>query len=144
MHQRAALGTRENSLVNGFRKLFLAKDHAASGTPEGLMSSGGYKVGMFYRIGMDTRGYQAGNVSHIYHEVSATGVGNLTETLEINDSRISAGAADNHFWFHFHGLFHYLVIINTMGNRIHAVGNKMIIFAGKVNRGTVGQMARCV
>ena len=56
--------------------------------------------------------YQSCNVCHIYHEVCAAFICDVTETCKINGSCISTCACDDHFRFALHSDLFYFIIID--------------------------------
>ena len=56
--------------------------------------------------------YKSGNVSHIYHQVSSYLISDLTETLKINGSCISAGTCHDQLRLCFFCFSFQLIIIN--------------------------------
>src|SRR5215475_10658678 len=95
MHQRAALRAREDSLVNLWRQLRCAEDERAAWPAQGLVGSGGDNVAVGHRIGIELRNDEACDVGDVGHEVRADGVGDLTETGEIEPAWIGREASDD-------------------------------------------------
>ena len=141
VHQRAALGTGENGLVDLLGKFFPAENHAAPGTAQRLVGGGGDHFRIGHRILVAAGGHQTGNVGHIHHEIGAAGIANLPEFLEINGSGVGAGACHDHLGLDLHSLFHQLIIINTARFRVYAISHKMIQRARHIDRRTVGEMS---
>ena len=134
VHQRAALHTGEQRLVDRLGVLFLAQDHTAAGTAKGLMSGGGDKIGIWYGVLMLTAGYQARDMRHIDHQQRADLITDLTELFEIDRARISGSAADDHLRLAFLGDLEHLIIIDAVGHGINAVADKVEVLSAEIDR----------
>ena len=89
---------------------------------------------------MQSGSHQTGNMGHIHHQVSPAGVGDFPELREIDGPGISGSAGHNQLGLHFHGLLHELVVFQK-ALIVDAVGHEIIVTAGQVHRGAVGQVA---
>ena len=89
---------------------------------------------------MDAAGDQTRDMGHIYHQVSADLVGDLTETLEVNDTRISGRAADDHLRLAFLRGLKHLIIVDPMGLGVYAVADDVEVLAADIHRRAVSQV----
>ena len=140
MLQRAALGSGEDSLVDGLGILFTAQDHTAAGTAQGLVGGGSHKISKGDGAGMLTGGHQAGDVRHIHHQQGADFVRDFPQFLEINHAGISGSACDDHLRLAFQGNTADVFVIDHLGFGRNAVRNKIEIGTGHIHRAAVGQV----
>src|SRR4051794_21212293 len=97
MHQRSTLNTRESLRINLFSVFFSAENQSATRAAQGLMSGSGNKIRVGHWAWMQPRGHKARYMSNVCQQVSPDFMRDLAHPLEINDSRVSAGAHCNHF-----------------------------------------------
>ena len=140
VHERAALRAGEHCLVDGLRILLLAEDQAAARAAQRLVRRRGHNVRPLHRVRVITGSDKAGNVRHVHHEQRTAVIADFAEFLEINHARVGAGTGHDELRLHLHGLIVQLLVINVALG-VHAVGDKIVIFAGHVHRGTMGEMA---
>src|SRR5215217_7145183 len=96
VHQRAALHAGEDAAVDLLGKLLAAEDHTPAGSSKRLVGRCGYDLGVGYGGGVDACGDKACDVGHIRQEEGPDLVGDLTEPLEVEDARVSAGSGKDH------------------------------------------------
>ena len=77
----------------------------------------------------------------VHHQQGAGPVRDAAEPREIERPGISGSAGDDQPGMNGQGLLFQRVIIDRFGRRIQAVGSKMEILAGNIDRTAVGQMA---
>ena len=140
VEERAALGAGEDGGIDLLGQILLAEDHAAPGTPEGLVGGGGDHVGVGDGGGVEPGGHQAGDVGHVHKEVSPHLVGDVGKGLEVDDPGIGGGAGDDHFGLVLPGQIPDLVVVDVT-LVIETVGDHMIVLAGEVHGGAVGEVA---
>ena len=104
------------------------------------MGGGGDHIGKRHRIRINTGSNQAGDVSHINHQVSTDFIGDGTEAREVEHLRVSRETGDDHFRFVLNGKTFDFVVINQTGFRIQTVLHSVVGFAREVRRRTVGQV----
>ena len=75
--------------------LVVAEDQTAPGPPEGLVGGGSDHVGIGDGGGMDSGGYQTGDVCHVHHQISTYLVRHLAELGKVNDAGIGAGTGND-------------------------------------------------
>ena len=126
MHQRAALCSREDRLVDRLGIFFFAEDQAASRSAERLVRRAGYDVSVVYRILVETCRYQTCNVSHVNHEECTDFVCDLTEDIETDLSRISGCSANDQLRLVLASHFSYVVVVDHFRFRIQSVLNEVI------------------
>ena len=105
VHQWTALDSRENSLVElvFICKLLAREDHSAPWSTESLVGcSCGYMC-IWDGAWMETSCYKTCDVSHVHHKDRSYRVCNLTESLEVNHTRICGGTCDDKLWLAFRG-----------------------------------------
>ena len=88
---------------------------------------------------MFARGDETRDVGHIDHQIGAARIGDFTEFREIDGTGIGAGTRDDKLRLKFHRFLHNGVIIDKAVFS-DAVGTDIVIFAGDIDRGAVGQM----
>ncbi len=69
---------------------------------------------------MNSCGYKACDVSHIYHQISAYSVGNFSELSEVDNSGISRSSCHNQLGLTFLCDFQNLIIINAVGFAVNS------------------------
>ena len=145
MLQRSALGSRENSLVKikFICCSLICQNHAASGAPQSLVCRGRHYICVRNGTGMLSCCHKPCNMSHIYHQIGANLICNLTKTFKINRPGISAGSCQNHLRLMLYSKTFYLIIINK-SLIIHAVGNNIKIHAREVYRTSMRKMAAMI
>ena len=90
---------------------------------------------------MLSAGDEPGDVRHVDEKQRADGIGNLSQTREIDDARIRGRAGGDHRRPHFLGLFLQRVVIDLLGLFVHAVLRDLIKLAGKIRGMAVREMA---
>ena len=143
VHQRAALGAGEDSLVDGLCQLSLAQDDAAAGTAQGLVGGGGDDVCIGHGVGMQTGSNQTGNVSHVNEQVCANLVSDLAELCEVDHTGICGSTGDDHLGLVLVSQLTDLVIVDVAVG-VHTVGDHLIVQAGEVDGAAVGQVTAVV
>ena len=78
---------------------------------------------------------------HIDEKQGANAVGDLAETLEIDDPRVCRAASDNELRLVFLSQPLHLLVIDIAGVAAHAIMDGVEPFAGKVGRRAVGKVA---
>ena len=79
------------------------------------------------------------DMRHIYHKICADFFGYFRNAFKIDDTRIRGSARNNQFRPAFFGFLFKFIIINIAVG-IHAVGDKVEIFARHIDRRAVGQV----
>ncbi len=138
--QRPALGAGENGLVDGLRVLLPAQDHAAPGTPQGLVGGGGHEIRIGHGAGMLSRRHQPGDVGHVHHQQRASLIGDLPQLREVDGPGIGAGAGHQDLRPAFQGDPPDLLIVDHLGLRVHPVRHEVEVGAAHVHRAAMGQM----
>ena len=92
---------------------------------------------------MNSAGYEACDMSHIYHEICSYFLSNLTECLEVKDPGVSRCACKDQLRLAFMSKFSYVVHID-ISVFVYIIEYHVVEFAGEVNAGTVGQMSAVV
>ena len=140
MHERTALSTRENTLVDSLGIFFLAEDEAAAGAAKGLMSGAGYNICVFYGVHMKTGCNKAGDMSHIYHEDSADFMCDISDDIEANSSGICACTGNDELRLAFICNAAELIIIYLLILLAYAVRNDIEILTAHIDGAAVGKM----
>ena len=135
MHQRTALDTRENCLVEIiFICCFLiAEDHTATWSAQCLMCCRCYNICVWDRAFMHACCNQTCNMCHIYHKYGTDFIGDLTEFLKIDLTCISRSSCNDHLWLTFQCDLSYLIIIDK-AFIINAIWYTVEIFTGHIHR----------
>ena len=141
VHQRAALATGERPLVDALAHLFGAKDEAATRAAQGLVRGRGHDVGIGHGRGVFASGHQARKVRHVDHQLGADFIGDLAQAGKIQLTRIGAVPRDDQLGIAFLGRLFDLIVIDHLGVRVHAIGNKVEESAREVDLQAVGQVA---
>ncbi len=81
------------------------------------MGSGRYEIRVGHWIRVVSGCDKPRNVRHVDHKESAAGICVVTEALEIDGSRIRAGAGNDQLRLGLHRLFIKLIVINLMCDR---------------------------
>ena len=141
MHQRPALGAREDPLIDLLGVCLFAQDHAAPGAPQGLMGGGGDHVPVGHRVHMHAPRHQPRDMGHVHQQQRPYLVGDVPELGEIQ--RPGIGGCPRHDQPGPAGLGQGqdLVVIQPLRVLPHPVGYKAVIPAAEVDRAAVGQMA---
>ena len=144
VHVGTALQAGEDRLVHGFRVLFLAEQHAATGAAEGLMRRGRDHIGVRHRALVDAGDHQAGNVGDVADEVGADLFGDLAEDLEVDDARICGGAADDDLGPMLLRQIADQIEVQSAGLRVDLVGDRVEEFARHGDFPAVGQVTAVI
>ena len=83
-------------------------------------------------------------MGHIHEEIGAYLVGNLPESLKINDPGIGGGAGNDHLGLALFGQVADLVIVDAVGFGVHAIGDNLVVDPRIVHGAAVGQVAAVV
>ncbi len=75
---------------------------------------------------MHARCHQARDVGHVHHQLGAAGVGRLTEFLEVNRPGVGRGAGHNQLGLDFLRPLNQFIIIDALGLRVQAIGDKIV------------------
>ena len=121
LHERASLDTGENLSIDLLRVLFLAEDEAGAGAAEALVRGRGDEVGEGDGVLMDSACNEARYVGHVNEQEGTNGVGDLTESCEVDLTRVGGGACRDHPGTDFLGLPGERVIIDasiSLGNTV--------------------------
>ena len=94
MHERAALRSRENCLVDRAAALFPAQYERPARPPQGLVRRGRHHVGMRHRVRMNARGYQPGDMRRVHHQQGSDIPGYLGPSGEIQLPGVRARTDD--------------------------------------------------
>ena len=135
--KRTALNAGEDCLINLLCELLAAENHTAARTAEGLMRGGGDDIRRGNGRGMLAGSHKTCNVRHIHHEISADLIGNRAEACEINDTGICRCTRNDQAGLVLHGKALDLVVIDKVGFFINAVGDEVIVKAGKIDGASV-------
>ena len=98
MLQRSALRTRKDCFVDGFGVFLLAENQAASRSSQSFMGSAGHNIRVFYRIRMMSGSDKPRDVGHVHHQDRADLIGDLSEFIRFNGSRIRGRPRYNQLW----------------------------------------------
>ena len=141
MLQRAALRAGEHSGVDALCKdRVVGQDQAAAGAAQGLVGGGGHHIGIGHRALVLAAGHQTGNMGHIHHQECTVTVGDLSDLLKVDGTGVSGCTGHDQLGAHLLDLLFQLgVVDHAIG--IDAVGNKVVVLAGHVHGGAMGQMA---
>ncbi|MPN15215.1 hypothetical protein SDC9_162544 [bioreactor metagenome] len=90
---------------------------------------------------MESRGDQTGDMGHIHEEIGARLMRDFAEGLKIDDARIGGSARQDHFRLMLFGQIPNLIIVDTVGDRVHSVGHDIVVETGEIHRAAVGQVA---
>ena len=95
VHQRSALHSWEDDLVDCGRMFLLGEDHSGARPAQCLVRGGGDNMAVWYGRWMHATGNQSGEVRHVDQVERADFVGNLAHAGEVDDARIGAPATDD-------------------------------------------------
>ncbi len=140
MLQRAALGTRENSLVDGLGVLLPAQDQAAAGAAQRFVGGGCHHVGIGHGVRVQASGHKPRDVRHIHHKQRAVFPGDLRDAFKINGAGVGRSARDDHFGLVLLCFFLQIRIIQ-IAVFVHAVCDEIVVLAAHVHRAAVGEVA---
>ena len=147
MHQRSTLDSREYCFIEVevifLHGLFGNKDHTASWSTQCFMSCSCNNVCIVDWAWMKSCSYQTCDVCHIYHEVCAAFVCDVTETCKINGSCVSTCACDDHFRFALHSNLFYFIVIDK-AFIVYTVRYDVEVCSGEVYRASVCQMSAMI
>ena len=93
---------------------------------------------------MQARRHQSRDVGHVHEEIGSHLVGNLPESLEVDDPGIGGGAGHDHLGLVFLGQVPDLVVVDAMALGVHAVGNDVIVETREVHGAAVGEVSAVV
>ncbi len=100
-------------------------------------------MGVGQWAGIDARGDQTRNVSHINKQIGTDSVGDFAEPRPVADTGISRETSNDHFGLMLVGQRLYLVIVNFPGV-VQAILHCIVDFAGKVRDGAMSQVTTMV
>ena len=144
MFERTALQAGEHFGVDRLDVFFLAEDEAGTRAAQGLVRGRGHYIAIGNRGRMQSGRHQTGDMRHVNEEIRIGLVGDLAQTGEIDNARISGGAGQDHARLAFHREFFDFVVIDHFGVFVDAVGNDIEEFAGEVHRMAVGQVSAVI
>src|SRR5437868_4803963 len=131
--ERTTLGAREHRLVDCSGVLLLAENEAAARTAQSLVRGARHGIRVWNRRRVVTRGNQTGEVRHVDHELGANLLRHLGKRLELDDTRIGAGAGDDHLRLLLaRDLLHARLVDSTVVT--DTVVNRVIEKSGEVDR----------
>src|SRR5208337_2638934 len=104
------------------------------------MGSGSYEIGAWYGIRMKTRADKTGNVGHVYHQVGADVLCNLTKTFKIDNSGVRAGSGYYELRPFLPGNLLNMVVVDLLSVMPHSIGNDPEKPSGKTHRTSVSEM----
>ena len=139
--QRAALLTGEHGAVDLLRKVGGGQDHAATRAAQRLVRGRRDDVRMRDRVGVQTRGDQAGEVGHVDHEEGTHLVGDLPEGGEVELARVGGPAGDDELGAVLVGEPADLVHVDAVVRARHLVGRDPVELPREVDAHAVGQVA---
>ena len=145
MFQWSALYSREYSFVKVEFLCILctAQDHTSSWSTKSLVSRCRCHMSIWNRAWMQSCCNKTCNMSHIYHQICACFVCNLTEFFKINDSCISTCPCNNKLrLFFYRSLTNHLVIDHAFF--IDTIGHNIKIFSRNIDRWAVCQMSAVI
>ena len=140
MLERAALCAGEDGLVKLLCQfLIVRQDNAAARTAQRLVRGGGDDIRVGNRTLVQTGSHQTGNVRHIDHQVSAVAMCDLGHFLEVDGTRICGCTCNDQLRAM---LLDSLLKLSVVDEAIlvYAVGNKVVVLAGLVDRRAVAQV----
>ena len=141
MHEWTALNSGEYCLVKLLAKFFItAENHAAARAAKGLVCRRRHNIGIRNGARMLACCNQTSDMSNVHHEVCADLLCNLAKAREIDDTRISRSARNDHLRLLLHGDSFELVIIDRLCVLRDAVRNDVKVLAAHVNRAAVCQV----
>ena len=142
MHQRSALKSREDGRVDLLADFGVPGNHETrTRAAQRLVRGRRANIGDRDRARVKTCGYETGKVRHVHMEIGTDRIGNLTEALEVDDTRIGGTAGDDELRLVLLGKTLDLVIVDQVGVSRHAILNRVEPFAGFVRRCAMGQVA---
>ena len=133
--------TGKNGFVDSGSEFLFRQDEAGPGTAKRFVRGGGDDIGMLARVGINASRHQAGIVSHINQEDCANGVGNFSETGEIDNTSIGAGSGDDHLRPMLLSKPLEFVVVDEFVVFANAVGDNFVQFAGEIEVVAVGKVA---
>ena len=141
VHERAALGARENRGVDHLGVGGAAEDQAAARAAQGLVRGGRDEVGMGNGRRVVTRGDEAGDVRDVGEEQGADGAGDFTHAGEVDDAGVGAGADGDHLGLLALGRGGELVVVDQAVVLTDTVLHELIELAGEIGGVAVGEVA---
>ena len=121
--------------------LVVGHDHAAARAAQGLVRRGGDDMGVRERRGMGPSRDQPGEMGDVDHEIGVDGVADRAETGEVPVPRVGRASADDQFRLVLARQRLDLIHVDSMGDAVDAVGNRLEPAAGHVDRRTMRQVA---
>ena len=141
VHQRSALDPRERRAIDVLRILRAAQHETAARSAQRLVRRRGDEVGVRHRARMNLRRDQPGDVRHVGDDRGADVAADLADALEIDLSRVGAGADHDHLRLVLVGETFQFFVIDALVVFSNAVRNDRVELAGEVQRMSVRQMA---
>lgn len=123
MHKRSALSTGENRFIYLLCVALAAKDKSAARSAKRFVRGGGNYVRVRHGARVKSRRDEPRDMRHIDHKYRAHFVRYFAETLEIDDSRVSACARENELGLVFERETADFVVIDSTRLSVHAVRN---------------------
>jgi hypothetical protein len=141
---RATLDPREHRLVDGLCVFRGGEDASTARASEGFVGSEGHDIDIGHRVGMHAPGDQARDMGGIEHEHRADLVGDLSERLRVDDTRVGGRAGDDQFRPVFVCLGPHLFHVDALVAGSHAVTHEVVLQTREVDRRTVGEMTAVI
>ena len=140
--QRATLLSGENRGVDLLGDVgVVGQDHTTARAAKGLVGGARDDVGVRHRVGVKTRGHQAGEMRHVHHQVGAHQVRDTAELGEVQLPGVGGPAGDDQLRLVLNRQALDFSHVNQHGVFGDAIRDHFVELAGEVDAHAVGQVA---
>ena len=94
-------------------------------------------MGILHGVIQETCGYQAGGVSHVYHQQRAYLVGNLAHAGIVPLTAVGGTSTDNQFGLVLQGQLLHFVVVHAASFLVQVVTHWVVEYARGVDRGAM-------
>src|ERR1700751_5264505 len=129
MFQRTALNAWKRDSIEIFSVFFAAKNQAAAGPAQRLVGGGGNEIRGRYRARMNSCCHETGDMRHVHEKESASILGDLCDTREIDNSGVRACSGYDHLRLMFSRQSLDFVVVDRLSIFGHTVGDEFVGFA---------------
>ncbi len=137
---RSTLNAREDRAIDVFGQRLLAQDQCATWAAQTLMRSRGHDIGEWHGAGVDAGSDQSSDMRDVGHEARADAVGDLTEALPVDETRIRRCAGDDEPRLVLAGQRRDAIVVDDLRGRVHAVVDEAVELAREAHRAAMGQV----
>ncbi len=140
VHQRAALDPGKQRSIDTLGKFLLAHDQPTARPTQGLVRGGSDELAVRNGGRVESGYHQSGDMCDIRHQQGSRLVGDLAKALEVENTAVGAGTANDQLGSVLTGDGGHLVVVNGLGFWVDPVRNDLEITPRVGESVSVGQV----